>query len=227
MHNTYRYIASLLVLLCVVAGATARDTAEADTTRTVKLWQGMDVETDLVSLTKGIFSAPANYRYEALARINLKNKYYPVIEAGYEKREEQLYSGIDFQGSGLYYRLGVDFNLIRSVSTQSASNKFLLGARLGMSDFSYDVRSIPFRDPYTGMRNTTDLTGLSHTGFWFEIVAGIRIEVFRNVKIGWSVRSKNPLGEQLPGKVTPYYIPGYGMAGSGVWSFSYMIGYQF
>lgn len=225
MHSIFKFTVSLLIAGCVVTSTKAQKAA-ADTV-TVPLWQGLDVELDAVPLISNLFNEAGTYRYEAMARFNLKNKYYPVVEAGYEGKQELLYSGINFQGSGLFYRLGIDLNLIRSVSTQVANNKFIVGARLGMSDFSYDILNIPFNNPYTGLTSRIDYNGLTHTAFWFEIVAGIRIEILKNVMTGWTIRSKNPLGERRPGTTSPYYIPGYGKSGNGVWAFNYTIGYQF
>jgi len=225
MRNIFRYIASILVVVSITTGARAQ--TEAPDTVTVPLWQGFDLETDLVPLVTNLLNDPGNYRYEALVRFNLKNKYYPVVELGYESRHAQLYSGIDYQGSGLFYRVGLDFNLIRPVSTKAANNKFLIGARLGMSDFSYDLRNIPFTSPFSGLPGFENRNGLRTTGFWFEIVAGIRIEIFDKVMMGWTARTRNELGEAIPGAIGPYYLPGFGKAGSGVWALNYSIGYQF
>lgn len=225
MHNIFKFIVSGLVFWSVATVAWSQ--TEATDSVVVALWQGVEVEMDIVPLLSNFSGDRDSYRYEALARINLKNKYYPVIETGVESSSEQLYNGINYRGEGFFYRLGIDMSMIRPTTKEVVNNKLLLGARLGMTDFRYDLRNIPFVDPYSGNTGRLDRAGLSSSHFWFEIVAGVRIEILKNLMMGWTIRSKNPIGETLPGETGPYYIPGFGKAGGGVWAFNYVIGYQF
>lgn len=225
MYNIFNYIVSILIAL-VFTGAIKAQDRTADSTR-VDLWQGIEIETDLLPLVSNFTNDTQNYRYEALARINLLNKYFPVFEAGVESRQKSMISGIDFAGTGIFYRLGIDMNLIKPASNQAITNKFLIGARLGMATIGYDIQNVAVTDPLTGTISYINFNDEKHTGFWFEIVAGIRIKVFRNFTLGWSVRNKNPLGELEAGKISPWYLPGFGITGTGGWSFNYMLGYQF
>jgi hypothetical protein len=191
------------------------------------LWQGVTIEMDVAPVATNLFNDLSSFRYEAAARFNLSNKYFPVVESGYESRHQQLNSGIDYLGTGMYYKIGVDLSLIKSKFQHSIHNKFLLGARLGMSGFTYDVTNIPIHNTLNGSASTLDFTDQNHMAYWMEIVAGIRIEVVKRVIMGWSVRTKNPFGEAEAGSIGPWYIPGYGRAGDSVWAFNYTIGYQF
>ncbi|MDD3195734.1 MAG: DUF6048 family protein [Paludibacter sp.] len=225
MYNIFRYIVSLtFVLLC--SNYLVSQTLETDSI-VVPLWQGIELETDVVPLISNLLNDDKTFRYEVLSRVNLKNKYFPVVEVGYEGKHRELGSGIDFTGTGMFYRVGLDFNLLKSMSTQAVKNKFLLGARLGYSNFFYDISNISYIDEYKGADITGNIIGLQSKSLWFEIVGGIRIEILKNVSVGWSVRIKNQLGEPEAGAIIPWYIPGFGQTGSSVWAFNYMIGYKF
>jgi hypothetical protein len=227
MNNIFSFTVSGLVMLAMtVETAQSQTTVPEDSVR-APLWQGVTVEIDMAPVVTNLFNDRSSFRYEAAARINLLNKYFPVIEAGYESRHQQLNSGIDFLGTGMFYKAGVDLSIIKSELKHSINNKFLLGARIGMSHFEYDVTNIPVRNAINGSAASVDWTGQRQTAYWMEIVAGIRIEVVKRVIMGWSVRTKNPFGEAEAGSVGPWYIPGFGRAGDSVWAFNYTIGYQF
>ena len=225
MRNIYNYISSIATAL-VVSMAVQAQSIPSDSI-VIPLWQGIEIEADMVPLVTNFLYDSKTFRYEAAGRVNLQNKYFPVLEIGYEGHQRELTSGINYHGSGMYYRLGVDLNVIRKVSITPVKNKFMAGVRLGFSDFDYDLMNVKINNPYAGQINYTDLMDQQHTALWFEFVAGIRIAIFKQVTLGWTVRIKNPLGEPQPGIVTPWHIPGYGIAGGSVWAFNYMIGYQF
>jgi len=233
MYNTCRYIVSFLLAASVAVVVTAQEVeagkvahGETDSAK-VALWQGINIEADVVPLISNLLNDNSTFRYEATARMNLLNKYYPVVELGYEGQHTEMVSGTDYKASGLFYRLGVDFNLVKQKGEKDANNKFLVGARLGFSNFGYDILDLKVRDEYTGQNFLQNFTDLRNSSLWFEVVAGIRIEVLKNVLMGWTVRMKNQIIQPETGALQPLTIPGYGLSGGNVWSFNYMIGYQF
>jgi hypothetical protein len=225
MYSTYKYIAKCLII-CLFTATVHAQKASNDSIE-VPLWQGFELETDIVPLATNFLNDSRTFRYEASVRFNLQNKYYPVVEAGYEGHHKALFQGINYDGQGMFYRLGVDLNLMRSASATPLKNKLLVGARLAMSHQEYNIREMRVRNQYTNTNERLDILGLDHQSFWFEIVAGIRINIFKGATLGWTVRNKNPIGQAAPGELNPWYIPGYGISGDGVWSFNYIIGYQF
>ena len=241
MFNTCKSIVSILLAVSMAVMVTAQkvetEKVAPDETEnvvpletdsvSVPLWQGVTIEADVMPLISNLLNDISTFRYEAAARINLFNKYYPVVEVGYEGQHSELSSGIDYVASGLFYRLGVDFNLVKSKDKQSTNNKFLVGARLGFSSFEYDMLNVKVRDEYTNQNLRQDFTDLTNNSLWFEVVAGIRIEVVKRVTLGWSVRMKNQIIQPVTGVLQPWSIPGYGLSGGNVWAFNYMIGYQF
>jgi hypothetical protein len=62
---------------------------------------------------------------------------------------------------------------------------------------------------------------------WFEIVAGIRVEIAKNIFMGWTARNKNLIGEDQIGIMSPWFIPGFGKTTGSAWTVNYAIGYKF
>lgn len=233
MYNTCKSIVSILLAISMAVVVAAQEVepkkvvqVETDSIA-VPLWQGLTIEADVMPLITNLLNDISTFRYEAAARINLLNKYYPVVEVGYEGQHNEISSGVDYAASGLFYRLGVDFNLVKQKSEKAANNKFLAGARLGFSNFGYDMLNVKVRDEYTNQDLRQDFTDLRNNSLWFEVVAGIRIEVVKRVTLGWTVRMKNQITQPETGALQPWSIPGYGLSGGNVWAFNYMIGYQF
>jgi len=67
----------------------------------------------------------------------------------------------------------------------------------------------------------------STTRIWYEVVAGVRVEIIKNIFMGWTVRNSHLIGQDAEGDVAPWYIPGYGKNISSNWSINYTLGYHF
>ena len=103
----------------------------------------------------------------------------------------------------------------------------MLGVRFGMSSFAYNITNVLIIDDYWGGSKPVIYENQLTTKTWYEIVAGVQVEVVKNVYMGWSVRNKSLLGQDPTGDVFPWYIPGYGVNVSGNWGFNYTLGYKF
>lgn len=226
MSNIYRYIFNILLLLVISVGLSAQSVEKKDTV-TGPFFQGFRIEADLVPLVTTIAGSDS-YNYEAAVQFYLRNKLYPAFEAGFGGAEKTLYSGIGFKGSGLFYRLGTDFNLMKSAPDAKMSNNLLLvGARLGFSGFGYDLYNLSIPGNYWNESLTKDMTGQQYFGMWLELGASIRVELTKNIFIGWNIRSKNLILKPKAGEFKPWYIPGYGISNDNNFGFNYLIGYKF
>jgi hypothetical protein len=192
-------------------------------------YNGLRVDLDVSPIVTNFLNKGEVFNYEAALQINLNDKYYPVFELGYSGATKNTASGINYQGNALFYRLGVDFNLMKQKeSKKKLNNVFLFGGRLGFSQFNYDLKGIEITNDYWGTSETRNIENIPATKLWFEIVAGIRVEIAKNIFIGWTVRSKNMLTPDDPGDFKPWHIPGFGInSDNGVWGFNYIIGYKF
>jgi outer membrane receptor protein involved in Fe transport len=99
---------------------------------------------------------------------------------------------------------------------------------LGYSPFSYNYKNISVTDVYWNQTVSQDIENIKTSRTWLELVAGVRVEIAKNIFMGWSVRNKKLFGTDLPGELSPYYIPCFGVKGDGkAWGVNYSVGYRF
>lgn len=227
MQNIYKYTIS--VLLCfVVFSVQAQQPKTEEKKADVAWWKGMLVQVDIASPMVSFLSKGESYSYEAGAQISLKQKYYPIVELGFAGVNKLTADAIGFETNGLFTKFGVDFNLIKQKeNSKPTNNLFLAGVRLGMSNFNYDISNVIITDDYWGGTETLPYNNLNATKVWFEVIAGVRVEVVKNIYMGWTIRNKNQLTADAEGNVSPWYIPGFGNNTSNNWGFNYIIGYKF
>ena len=114
--------------------------AEVDT---IPFYRGVAVSVDLVGPAEMLFGDYG--QYEASARINIKDKYFPVVELGLGKANaEDIATQLTYKTSAPYARIGVDFNLMKN---KHDIYRLLGGVRYAYTDFKYDVVSPSITDP--------------------------------------------------------------------------------
>ncbi len=226
MQKTFAYISSLILCTLTLTAVAQKNikTPEKDNT---PLFNGLTIQLDVASVASSFLSNGESYSYEAGAQVDLKHKYYPVFELGYAGANKTSNNDINFKTNGLFGRLGVDINLINPKKDQKpTTNLFLAGIRLGMSNFPYNVSNVIITDNYWGGSETFNYPAKISTKVWYEIVAGVRVEVTKNIYMGWTIRSKNMLSQDIAGEVAPWYVPGFGTNTGNNWGFNYTIGYK-
>lgn len=237
MSKILKYISSLILCFVVVYSVQAQKTKTeaktktkivADTIKT-PLFNGITVQGDLISAASSMLSSGETYSYEGALQADFKHKYLPVLEFGYAGADKLTSDNIGFKTNALFGRLGLDFNLIsQKKDKKPTTNLFLVGFRLGMSKFNYNITNVSITDDYWGGSQAMLYNNLSTTKIWYEIVVGIRVEVIKNIFMGWTVRSKSLLSKDADGNVTPWYIPGFGINnGKSNTVINYTIGYKF
>ena len=227
MQRIFVYISSLIICTLIV-NVNAQKVKKADNTNQIPFFNGLTIQADLASVVGSILSNKESYSYEASAQIDLKHKFYPVIELGYAGANKTGNNNINFITNGLYGLIGVDFNLLNTKNEDKPnSNIFLAGVRLGMSGFPYSISNAIISDDYWGGNSTINYYDKISTKIWYEIVVGMRVEVSKNIFMGWNIRNRNLLNQDTSGDVTPWFIPGYGISSDNNWGISYVIGYKF
>lgn len=227
MRSTYKYIISLLLLFCVIS-VRAQEKKDSTELAKTKLLKGITFQADIASLVGSFLSKGETYSTEGGVQIDINNKFYPIVELGFGGANKLSADNIGFKTNGLFGRIGVDINLLKKKKDAKPSNNlFLAGARIGVTSFSYDVTNVSITDNYWGGTEIFNYQNQSATKVWFEIVAGVRVEVFKNIYMGWTVRNKNLLNQDKEGKLSSWYVPGFGINASGNWGISYTLGYRF
>ena len=141
---------------------------------------------------------------------------------------------LDFQTSGEYIKLGVDFNLFNN--WEGMENMLLTGFRFGTSTHSqqlngYAVRQLDHlwaEDLYKSLDQPLLFDDLNAT--WIEIIAGVKTELLNNLYMGISVRMNYLMNDKEVTNFSNLYIPGYHRVSEGSpWGvgLNYTIMYQF
>jgi len=195
----------------------------------VPFFNGIIVEGDIASVASSVLSNGGTHSYEGAVKIDLKHKFYPTFEFGYASADKLTVDNIGFSTNGAFWRGGIDINMLKQKKAANAINSMLLlGVRLGVSSFNYNITNVTITDEYWGgPAQTMNYNNLSTTKVWLELTAGIRVEVLKNIYMGWTIRNKNLLTSTADGAVTPWYIPGFGVNKSTNLGLNYTIGYKF
>jgi Domain of unknown function (DUF6048) len=227
MQRISVYISSLILCMLTV-NVEAQKVKKTDNTYQTPLFNGLTIQADIASIISSLLSTGETYSYEAGAQIDLKHKFYPIIEMGFAGANKTATNNINFKTDGLYGRVGVDLNLLTPKKDEKpTTNLFLAGVRLGMSSFPYNISNAVITDDYWGGSQSISYSDKIATKIWYEIVIGMRVEVTKNIFMGWTVRNRSLLSQNVSGEVAPWFIPGYGTNAENNWGISYVIGYKF
>lgn len=206
-----RAIAISLLLLAVATPSAAQERKgiakqEADT---VALFRGVAVSADLVGLVQ---LAVSDYgQYEAALRINLKDKYFPVVELGYGKADaNDITTSMTFKTKAPYGRVGLDFNLLRN---KHDIYRAYAGFRYGCTFYKFDVEGEGIKDPVWGDDVPFSVTGVKANYHWIEGVFGVDAKIVGPLRLGWSVRYRSRIAHDDGTLGNTWYVPGYGKKG--------------
>lgn len=175
----------------------------------IPFFRGFQVKADMVGL---IQKAVSSYgQYEAGLRVNLKDKYFPVLELGLGKADHtDETTQISYKTSAPYGRLGVDFNIMKN---KHDIYRVYIGARYAYTSFKFDVDHADMIDPVWG--GSTPFFGhdIKATYHWMEVVASIDAKIWGPIHLGWSARYKRRLSYNISELGNAWYVPGFGKHG--------------
>ena len=137
----------MLLLLATTATAKKKQAAKGKANTTVKadsipFLRGVAVSADMIGLAE--MALGSHGQYEAQLRVNLKDKYFPVVEIGYGTADaDEITTGLKYKTSAPYARVGMDFNIARN---KHDDYRIYVGARYAMTDYKFDVSSDVIKD---------------------------------------------------------------------------------
>ena len=171
-----------------------------------KIRLGFDVFKPIKSSSDG-----DNLNYEIVSDLQITENLYLAAEYGLTDRliEDE---NINFNSNGSFLRFGFDYNMFKN--WVGMDNSIFLGLRYGSSNFSNKIESYNVRNSDAYFSNFVDnnYQTIDHsnlTGNWLEIVAGVKVETFNNVYLGFSLRLNKLLSTQKPENFDNLYIPGF------------------
>jgi hypothetical protein len=171
-----------------------------------KIRLGFDVFKPIKSSSDG-----DNLNYEIVGDLQITENLYLAAEYGLTDRliEDE---NINFNSNGSFLRFGFDYNMFKN--WVGMDNSIFLGLRYGTSNFSNKIESYNVRNSDAYFSNFVDnnYQTIDHsnlTGNWLEILAGVKVETFNNVYLGFSLRLNKLLSTQKPENFDNLYIPGF------------------
>ena len=223
-HLTKRLI-SLLLLFCIGLPLIAqqqrpvhtpkRDQKKKEVTEidTIPFYNGTYVGVDLYGIGSKLLGGDFMSSEVSIA-VNLKNKFIPTVEFGMGGTDTWSETGIHYKSKAApFFRIGVDYN---TMAKKKEKNSYLYaGIRYAFSSFKYDVSTLPADHP--GMKASVQ---------WLEIVLGVKVRIYKNFNMGWSVRMKYKTSASTGEYGDPWYVPGYGKYKSNNMGITYSLIYK-
>jgi hypothetical protein len=189
---------------------------------------GIRLGLDLYKLTRGLFDN--NYKgIEIVGDYRLTKKYYLAAEIGTENKTTED-DRLNTTTTGSYLKAGFDYNAYQN--WLDMENIISAGVRAGFSVYNQELNSYKIYNPnpYWGeipwINSGESFNGL--TAGWIEVVAGVKVKVYNNIFVGFSLRLHTLVYEKKPSdNFENLYIPGFNRTYDGNFGagFNYTISY--
>lgn len=175
----------------------------------IPLLRGVALSADLAGLAQLAFSDYG--QYEAALRVNLKDKYFPVVELGYGTADtDDPTTSLKYKTSAPYARVGLDFNIARN---RHDDYRIYAGFRYALTYYKFDASSYGMHDPVWGDKADFSANGVKANCHWVEGVFGVDAKIAGPLRLGWSVRYRRRVSSDNGTLGNTWYVPGYGKQG--------------
>ena len=150
--------------------------------------------------------------FEVIGDLNFFENLFLSIEFGREDKTKQS-EKINFTTTGSYIKLGADYNMYKN--WKGMNNHIYIGIRFASSIHKQRVNSFFLRnsDFLWGNELITSGTGIglreNLNASWIEFVTGIKVQVLKNIYMGFNVRFNRLFNDKKPLNFDNLYIPGF------------------
>lgn len=163
---------------------------------------------DVSGLVRKIFQPSFTEGEISLSASFIKRLYF-TTEAGLLKITDKKKDFFNYYSNGNFIRFGFDYNFYKK-KNNSENNLIFIGLRYGLSSFIHKANQIIITDNLWGDYSPQDLPDTKVKTQWVELIGGIRVEIFKNFSLGWSVRARKQIYSKGINYIKPFMIPGYG-----------------
>lgn len=138
--------------------------------------------------------------------LDLNERLSLAFDAGSSRFRNETHN-YSYENKGFYFRGGADLNMLNPVK---ASGRYYAGLSLkyGVSFFTHSVPYMRYENYWGSF--VTNMAGSSCTAHFLDVSPGIRVELFRNFFIGWSVSGRLLLWSGAGKHMRAIDIPGFG-----------------
>ncbi|MEG1684441.1 MAG: DUF6048 family protein [Bacteroides sp.] len=187
------------------------------------LYNGTSIGLDIFGIGSKLFGGDF-LSSEVSIDVNLKNKFFPVLEVGYGTTNTTGdENGIQYKSSAPFARIGMNYN---TMSKGKSASFLYVGLRYGFSAFKYDVQAPPLSDGIWPGALTFKYTDEKSHAQWLEFVVGVKAQIYKNFEMGWALRYKYRLSAKENPNSSPWYIPGFGSNSSSKFGVTYNLIYK-
>lgn len=200
---------STIALFSFLTASTAARAQESNDEPRKKWIEGVEVSADIVGPCMKAFGSYG--QYEAAVRVNLRGRYFPVVEIGIGKCDkEEDTNNLTYTTSAPYFKIGCDWNLLKN---KHDDYRLYIGFRYAYTSFDFDLTSPGVEDPVWG--DTADYSALDNkcSYHWLEAVGGVQAKICGPLHLGWSIRYKQRLTDDCGELGEAWYVPGFGTSG--------------
>lgn len=180
---------------------------------------GIRVGTDVVALGVNAFGN-SRQRYEIQGDIDFHRIY---LAGSYGINEYQVSTDeFDYSNKGSYYRIGLDANFLKF---DPDYNTLTFGLRYAQAKYSESLNT-SITSPIYGFYEES-LKNEEVRARWFEMTAGLRVMVMKNLYTGFNFRIQLNRKIFEATEFRSYDIPGFGRAEfKNRWTFNYYVVYR-
>ena len=217
----------LIVLYSLTSLAQEISTQTRDSVPLKKERYGLRLGVDLYKPIRSLYDK--NYNgLELVGDYRITRRHYLAAEIGNENKtvEEQF---LNFTTNGNYLKVGFDYNTYENWGNME--NMIYFGFRYGVSSFSQNLNHYEiYNTNHYFNEGPVIYTGQKYSGLsaqWLEVVAGVKVEVLKNVFAGFSFRLNRLLTQSKPNNFDNLYIPGFNKTYGGNYGigFNYSVSY--
>lgn len=132
------------------------------------------------------------------------DKYFLALDIGIDNLnlEKETFS---YASEGYYFRTGIDVNFMPE---DEDHNALFFGVRYARSYFQDNLQWLA-ENPYYPI-NAIESSNETLRGSWAELVGGMKVNVWKDLFVGYTVRFKFLRTVKNDGILIPYEMPGYG-----------------
>lgn len=175
--------------------------------------KGIRIGVDISKFLLPVIYKHERMGFEATADMHIKDNFFATAEAGWLNvnlnREE-----FHYRQNGLYGKLGVDYNLIKSRRPYS-NDIVYAGGRYGFSVFNHQADRVTVPGHFWDNATDSAIPKNTMNAHWLELLFGVKAEVLKNLYAGMTFRLKFMIVPPKDNYSTPYMIPGFGNGNSG------------
>jgi hypothetical protein len=117
-------------------------------------------------------------------------------------------SNYNYNATGLFLRFGADYNLLKR-QEKTKNDVVMIGLRYSFSQINHGAANFSIPNPYWGDYEGS-VENSNYNLHWAELVGSIKTEIFKNLFLGWTLRTRIRLSQTKNPVLQPYYIGGFG-----------------